>query len=93
MSERQIWRGEYGIETAATADIIWQIFRDVPDGRPGCRHRAYCDRWAFFDWNLVHDEASGEDPLRSGWSNVRENECFVYETRFGDLVVTVATSH
>src|SRR5216683_189492 len=30
MNGEQVWRGEYGIETSATPDIIWSIFRDAP---------------------------------------------------------------
>jgi hypothetical protein len=32
----------------------------------------------------------GEDSLRSRLIDVRENECFVDETRLGDLAITVA---
>ena len=32
----------------------------------------------------------GEDPLRSKLIDVRQNECFVDETRLGDLAITVA---
>ena len=30
MSEEEVWRGEYAIETSASPAIIWSIFRDVP---------------------------------------------------------------
>ncbi len=74
MSEQQTWQGEYGIETSATPDLIWSIFRDVPGWKTwnagiehieidgpfaACGHRAHRDRWPVRGRNLVHDEASG----------------------------------
>jgi hypothetical protein len=91
MSEEQVWRGEYGIETSATADIIWSIFRDVPGWRTwnaGIEHIDIDGPFSTGTWFTM--KPPGEDPLRSRLVEVRENECFVDETRIGDLAITVA---
>jgi hypothetical protein len=91
MNEEQVWRGEYGIETSATADIIWGIFRDVPGWRTwnaGIEHIDIDGPFSTGTWFTM--KPPGEDPLRSRLVEVRENECFVDETRIGDLAITVA---
>jgi hypothetical protein len=91
MGEQQAWRGEYGIETSATADIIWHIFRDVPGWKTwnaGIEHLEIDGPFSTGTWFTM--KPPGEDTLRSKLVEVRENECFVDETRIGDLVVTVA---
>ncbi len=91
MNEEQVWRGEYGIETSATADIIWSIFRDVPAWRTwnaGIEHIDIDGPFSTGTWFTM--KPPGEDPLRSRLVEVRENECFVDETRIGDLAITVA---
>ncbi|RXT48635.1 hypothetical protein [Bradyrhizobium betae] len=30
MDDEHVWQHEYAIETSATAETIWRIFRDVP---------------------------------------------------------------
>jgi len=90
-SEQQTWQGEYGIETSATADIIWSIFRDVPGWRTwnaGIEHIDIDGPFSTGTWFTM--KPPGEDPLRSRLVEVCENECFVDETRVGDLAITVA---
>jgi hypothetical protein len=91
MNEEQVWRGEYGIETSATADIIWSIFRDVPGWKSwnaGIEHIDIDGPFSTGTWFTM--KPPGEDPLRSRLVEVSENECFVDETRIGDLAITVA---
>ena len=90
MDKKQIWRGEYAIETAASAGIIWSIFRDVPGWKTwnaGIEHIEIDGPFSAGTWFTM--KPPGEDPLRSKLVEVRENACFVDETRVGDLVITV----
>jgi len=91
MNENEIWRGEYGIETSATPGIIWSIFRDVPGWKSwnaGIERIDIDGPFSTGTWFTM--KPPGEDPLRSELIEVRENECFVDETRIGDLAITVA---
>ena len=91
MSEQQIWRGEYAIETSATADVIWDIFRDVPGWKTwnaGIEHIEIEGPFSAGTWFTM--KPPGEDSLQSRLVEVIENECFVDETRVGDLAITVA---
>jgi Polyketide cyclase / dehydrase and lipid transport len=91
MNKEQIWRGEYVIETSATVDIIWSIFRDVPGWKTwnaGIEHIEIDGPFAAGSWFTM--KPPGEDPLRSKLVEVRENACFVDETRVGALAITVA---
>ena len=91
MNEQQVWRGEYGIETSATADMIWSIFRDVPGWKTwnvGIEHIDIDGPFEAGTWFTM--KPPGEDSLRSKLVEVRENACFVDETRLGDLAITVA---
>ena len=91
MNEQQVWRGEYGIETSATADIIWSIFRDVPGWKTWNAGIERIDIDGPFEagtWFTM--KPPGEDSLRSKLVEVRENACFVDETRLGELAIIVA---
>lgn len=87
----QVWRGEYGIETSAAADVIWSIFRDVPAWKTWNAGIERIDIEGPFEtgtWFTM--KPPGQDPLRSRLIEVRQNACFVDETRLGDLAITVA---
>jgi hypothetical protein len=91
MNEAQVWRGEYGIETSATAGTIWRIFCDVPGWKTwnaGIEHIELDGPFATGTWFTM--KPPGEEPLRSLLVEVKENACFVDETRVGDLAITVA---
>lgn len=91
MNEKQVWRGEYGIETSAAAETVWRIFRDVPGWKnwnAGIERIDIDGRFETGTWFTM--KPPGEDPLRSRLVEVRENECFVDETRVGELAITVA---
>jgi hypothetical protein len=91
MTGQQVWRGEYSIETVATADVIWSIFRDVPGWKTwnaGIEHIDIDGPFSTGTWFTM--KPPGQDPLRSKLVDVRENLCFVDETRIGDLAIAVA---
>jgi Polyketide cyclase / dehydrase and lipid transport len=91
MSKQQVWRGEYGIETSATPGVIWSIFCDVPGWKAwnaGIERIDIDGPFSTGTWFTM--KPPGQDPLRSKLVEVRENECFVDETRLGDLAVIVA---
>jgi len=91
MNTEQVWRGEHSIETSATPAVIWSIFRDVPGWKTwnaGIEHIAIEGPFSTGTWFTM--KPPGEDPLRSRLVEVRENACFVDETRVGDLAITVA---
>jgi Polyketide cyclase / dehydrase and lipid transport len=91
MNTEQAWRSEYAIETPAAPSIIWSIFRDVPGWKAwnaGIEHIEIDGPFSAGTWFTM--KPPGQDLLRSQLVDVRENECFVDETRVGPLTVTVA---
>ena len=87
----QTWQGEYAIETSATPDVIWHIFRDVSGWKTwnaGIEYIEIDGPFAAGTWFTM--KPPGQDALRSKLIEVRENACFVDETRVGDLVIAVA---
>jgi Polyketide cyclase / dehydrase and lipid transport len=91
MNAEQAWRSEYAIETPAAPNIIWSIFRDVPGWKTwnaGIEHIEIDGPFSTGTWFTM--KPPGQDLLRSQLIDVRENECFVDETRVGPLTVTVA---
>jgi hypothetical protein len=91
MSDGHVWRNEYAIETSATAETIWSIFRDVPGWKnwnAGIEQIDIDGPFATGTWFTM--KPPGEEALRSQLIEVRENACFVDETRVGDLVIKVA---
>ena len=91
MDDAQVWRHEYAIETSATAEVIWRIFRDVPGWKnwnAGIEQIAIDGPFAVGTWFMM--TPPGEEALRSQLTDVRENVCFVDETRVGDLAIKVA---
>ncbi|MET4386937.1 hypothetical protein ABIB73_002686 [Bradyrhizobium sp. F1.4.3] len=91
MGEENVWRSEYAIETSATAETIWTIFRDVPGWKTwnaGIEQINIDGPFAAGTWFTM--KPPGEEALRSQLIEVRENACFVDVTRVGDLVIEVA---
>jgi hypothetical protein len=91
MNDENIWRHEYAIETSATAETIWRIFRDVPGWKnwnAGIEQIEIDGPFAVGTWFTM--KPPGEEALRSQLIDVRENVCFVDETQVGDLVIRVA---
>lgn len=90
-NEHHTWHTEHCIDTTATPDAIWAIFRDVPGWKAwnsGIEQIELEGPFAEGSWFTM--KPPGQDPLRSRLAEVRENERFVDETRVADLVVTVA---
>lgn len=91
MSDENTWRSEYAIETSAAAETIWGIFRDVPgwkDWNAGIEQIELEGPFAAGTWFTM--KPPGEEALRSQLIEVRENVCFIDETRVGDLTILVA---
>jgi hypothetical protein len=91
MSENKVWQTDYSAETTAAPDTIWRIFRDVPGWKnwnAGIAHIDIDGPFAAGTWFTM--QPPGQEPLRCKLIDVRDNACFVDETRVGDLVVTVA---
>lgn len=91
MSDENTWRSEYAIETTATAATIWSIFRDVAawkNWNAGIEQIDIDGPFATGTWFTM--KPPGEGALRSQLIDVRENECFIDETRVGDLAIKVA---
>jgi hypothetical protein len=91
MDAAQTWRSEYAIETPAAPGVIWSIFRDVPGWKTwnaGVEHIEIDGPFLTGTWFTM--KPPGQDLLRSQLVDVRENECFVDETRVGPLTITVA---
>jgi hypothetical protein len=85
------WRTEYSIETNVGPETIWALFRDVPgwkEWNSGIESIELEGPFATGTWFTM--KPPGQDPLRSRLLDVRENECFVDETRVDELCVTVA---
>jgi hypothetical protein len=82
---------EHSIETSATPAAIWALFRDVAGWK---RYNAGIESieldGPFAEGTWFTMKPPGEEPLRSQFIVVRENDCFVDETRVMDLVVRVA---
>ena len=91
MDDENVWRNEYAIETSATPETIWGIFRDVPAWKNWNAGIEQIDiDGPFADGTWFTMKPPGEEALRSQLIEVRENACFVDETRVGDLVVRVS---
>src|SRR5260370_25837121 len=91
MSEQQTWQGEYGIETSATPDLIWSIFRDVPGWKTWNAGIERIDIDGQFEAGTGFTmKPPGEDSLRSTLVEVPEDACFVDETRLRYLLIIVA---
>lgn len=85
-----IWHVQHDIEAKAGPSAIWALFSDVAGWKtwnPGVEASQLEGPFATGSWFTM--TPTGAEPLRSRLLNVRENECFVDETRVDDLVVTV----
>ena len=91
MSNENTWRTEYAIETTASPETIWSIFRDVPGWKnwnAGIEQIDIDGPFASGTWFTM--TPPGEEALRSQLIDVRENAWFIDETRVGDLAIKVA---
>ncbi len=85
------WRGTHSIETTASPEVIWRFFCDVPGWKTWNAGIERIEIKGLFEVGTEFVMTPpGQGPLLSLLIEVRENECFVDETRVGDLVVVVA---
>jgi hypothetical protein len=91
MTNTTSWRNEYSIETTASRDAIWALFRDVAGWKEWNLGIESIElRGPFATGTEFSMKPPGQDAFISRLVDVRENEAFVDETRVGDLVVVVA---
>ena len=91
MTAQSAWQTQFGVETCASPEAIWALFRDVqnwPRWNAGIEEIALEGPFAAGTHFMM--KPPGQDALRSVLTEVRENEGFVDETRVGDLVIAVA---
>jgi len=84
------WTTEYRRDIAAPPQRIWQIFTDVEGWKAwnaGIESIAIDGPFATGTWFTM--KPPGQEALHSCLIEVRENECFVDQTRVGDLEVVV----
>lgn len=84
------WRISHDIAVSAQPAAIWALFRDVAGWKawnPGVAASQLEGPFESGSWFSM--TPSGGEPLRSQLLDVRENECFIDETRVDELVVTV----
>ncbi len=85
------WQTEYSVEANAAPEAIWALFRDVANWKNWNAGIETIEiDGPFADGTCFTMKPPGAEPLRSRLIDVRENECFVDETRVDDLRVTVA---
>jgi len=85
MTDTEIWRTDYSAETTAAPDTIWRIFKNVAgwkDWNAGIAEIVIDGPFAAGTWFTM--QPPGEAPLRCRLVEVRDNACFVDETRVGD---------
>lgn len=90
MDAQSAWQTQFSIETAASPETIWALFRDVTGWT--CWNvgiESITLEGPFATGTSFVMKPPGEEALRSVLTEVCENECFVDETRVGDLVVAV----
>ncbi|MFB9263457.1 SRPBCC family protein [Bradyrhizobium erythrophlei] len=90
MDARPAWQTQFSIETSASPEAIWALFRDVPGWtlwNAGIETIALEGPFAAGTGFVM--KPPGEEPLRAVLTEVRENESFVDETRIDDLVIAV----
>jgi len=91
MTNENRWNVEHRLEVAAAPETLWGLFRDVSSWKQwnaGIESIQLDGEFAKNTWFTM--KPPGQDALRSQLVEVRENECFVDETRVDGLTITVA---
>jgi len=89
--EQESWCIEHSIETSAAPAAIWALFSDVSSWKQwNAGVEAIHLEGPFAEGTWFTMVQPGGEALRSRLVDVRPSECFVDETRVGDLMVTVA---
>ena len=86
-----MWQQAFDTFTSAAPATVWQLFVDV-DGWAAWNAgiESISLRGPFADGTEFTMKPPGEEALRSQLIDVRENVCFIDETRVGDLAIKVA---
>jgi hypothetical protein len=91
MSTSRTWSAEYSIETSASPEAIWSLFRDVGAwGSWNAGIESIALEGPFAAGTSFTMKPPGQDAMRSRLTEVRENECFVDETTVDELTIRVA---
>lgn len=91
MNTSPTWQQEFSIETTATPEAVWSLFHDVDGWKTwNAGIEAIALDGPFSAGSELTMKPPGQDAMRSRLVDVRENECFVDETRVDALVITVA---
>jgi hypothetical protein len=86
-----VWQREYSIETSASPETIWKLFKDVPGWKTwnaGIEHISMAEPFA--EGAQFSMQPPGQPVLTSKLIKVRENEVFEDETIVDDIRVVVA---
>lgn len=84
------WQTQFSIETVASPETIWALFQDVSGwARWNAGIESIALEGPFAAGTGFVMKPPGEAAFRSVLTEVRENECFVDETRVGELVIVV----
>lgn len=91
MGTQCTWQAQFSIETRATPEAVWALFRDVSGWKSwNAGIESIALEGPFADGTTFVMKPPGQETFRSTLTEVRENQCFVDETCVGDLVVRVA---
>lgn len=91
MSTSQVWSTDFSIDTSASPEAIWRLFRDVGTwGSWNAGIETIALDGPFAAGTTFTMKPPGQDAMRSRLTEVRENECFVDETTVDDLTIRVA---
>ncbi len=91
MNTSHTWSTEFSIDTSASPEAIWSLFRDVGSWRSwNAGIESIALEGPFAAGTTFTMKPPGQDAMRSRLTEVRENECFVDETTVDELTVRVA---
>lgn len=85
-----VWEIEHCIETTASPQAIWALFKDVPGWTRWNAGIEQIEILGTFETGTTFQmKPPGQEPLKSRLIEVTENNGFLDETRVGDLKVYV----
>lgn len=91
MNTSHTWSTEFSIDTSASPEAIWSLFRDVASWRSwNAGIESIALEGPFAAGTTFTMKPPGQDAMRSRLTEVRENECFVDETTVDELTIRVA---
>jgi hypothetical protein len=82
-----MWTNEHSIETTASADAIWRLWRDVPGWQEWIADIEQIEISGLFEaGSTIRMTPTGQDPVELRIAEAIEPELFVDEADLGDLV-------